>query len=220
MAQNYISNGTEIHAAATHPTTPDSGDPAIIGTIPGVCVVKEGEGGNAAGIATYATEGVFELAVTGKDADLAAAAVGIGDKLYYSYSPTGAELTEIVKQIDTLTLTGTSGAANITGAGGLTKAVTFSTTLTAAAEAFVTDNAAAYDAVNIVVTSDGADLIFTAKTAGTGFTHPVITTTSGNLSGTVANTRSNGVLFGKALGTVDAGDTPETKTIPVMLIQV
>jgi predicted RecA/RadA family phage recombinase len=219
MAQNGVNGGSVIHAAATHPAAPNSGDAVIVGTIPGVCIVKEGEGGNAAGVASIQTEGVFDLPVTGKDADLAAAAVAKGDYLYYSYSPTAAELTEAVKQIDTITLTGASGTANVTLAGGLTKLATFGDDLTDTAADFVTSHAAAYDAVNIVVTSDGADLVFTAKTAGTGFAHPAIANVSGNLAGTVVNTRSNGVLFGKALGVVAEGDTPETETIPVMLIQ-
>lgn len=219
--KNYIGPGIEIHAAATHPAAPDSGDPVIVGTIAGVCIVKEGEGGNASGVATIQTEGVFDLPVTGKDAALAPAAVAKGDKLYYSHGPTGdGELTEITKQIEKITLAGTSGTANVTLAGGLTKLVTFGDNINDTAADFVTSHAAAYDAVGIVVTAEDNVLVFTAKTAGTGFTAPAIANATGDLAGTVAHTRSNGILFGKALGVVAQGEEDaETDTIPVMLIQ-
>lgn len=91
-------------------------------------------------------------------------------------------------QVDTVTLTGASGTANITMAGGLTKLVTFDTDLTTTAENFVTDNAVAYAAEDITLTSDGADLIFTAAIAGTHFAQPVITNVTDDLDGTVAET--------------------------------
>ena len=68
-------------------------------------------------------------------------------------------------QVDTITLTGTSGTANVTLAGGLTKTATFDTNLTTTAANFVTTHAAAYAAEGITVTSSGADLIFTATVA-------------------------------------------------------
>jgi predicted RecA/RadA family phage recombinase len=217
MAQNYAQPGGVIHAAATQPTTPVSGSPVLVGTIPGVALTNEGEGGNTAGQSSIATEGVFNLSVIGKGDDLGATAVAKGDKIYYADD----ELTPITKQIDTVTLTGTSGTANVTGAGGLTKLATFGDDLTDTAADFVTSHAAAYDAVGIVVTAEDATLIFTAKTAGTGFVHPAIANATGDLAGTVENTRANGVLFGKALGVIAEGEEdPTTATIPVMLIQV
>lgn len=91
------------------------------------------------------------------------------------------------KKITTLTLTGTSGTASITLAGKLTKTVTFSTSLTQTATDFVTAFASDYLAADIVLTSSGASLIFTANTIG--FTNPVITNVTTNLSGTIVNTQ-------------------------------
>lgn len=102
----------------------------------------------------------------------------------------------ITKQVEKITLSGSSGTANVTGAGGLTKAVTFGTDLATTAAAFVTSHAAAYLAVGIVVTSTSTGatngvIVFTASVGGTAFTVPAIANTSGNLAGTVAHTTAN-----------------------------
>jgi len=99
----------------------------------------------------------------------------------------GADIT----QVDTITLTGTSGTANIIGAGGLTKLVTFSSDLTTTADNFVTAFATDYLAQGIVITSNVADLIFTANIAGVPFTNPAIANVSGNLNGTITHTNLN-----------------------------
>lgn len=105
------------------------------------------------------------------------------------------------KQVDTVTLTGASGTADITGTGGLTKEVTFAAggtqDLTQTAADFVTSFAADYLAEEVVLTSSGADLIFTSTTYGLAFVSPVITNTDGDLDGTVANTQAN-VVVGEA----------------------
>ena len=82
MAQNFVQPGHTINAAATHPTTPASGDPVRVGEIPGVAITKEGEGGNAATETTIATEGVYNLSVKGVDAG-GNSPVAVGDKIYY-----------------------------------------------------------------------------------------------------------------------------------------
>lgn len=97
----------------------------------------------------------------------------------------------ITKQVDTITLTGTSGTANVTLVGGLTKTATFSSTLAGTATAFVTSHAAAYLAEGIVVTAVGATIVFTAAVGGTAFVSPAIANATGDLAGTVANTTSN-----------------------------
>lgn len=103
--------------------------------------------------------------------------------------------TVAVAQVDTLTLTGTIGETTIGAAGGLSKIATFATDgtqdLTQTASNFVTTNAAAYLGQAIVLTSSGADLIFTAQVAGTGFTNPTSTPIAGDLDGSVANTQAN-----------------------------
>ena len=49
MATNTaFGDGRMLSAVASAPTTPASGDPVLIGQIPGVAVTDEGDGGNAA----------------------------------------------------------------------------------------------------------------------------------------------------------------------------
>ena len=95
------------------------------------------------------------------------------------------------KQVETVTLSGTSGTATISATGGLTKTVTFDTDLTTTASNFVTTNAADYLAEGVVLTSSGADLIFTAQTSGVEFTQPTIVNATGDLIGTVTASTSN-----------------------------
>lgn len=83
MATNMRRHCTRtLTAAATDPTTPASGDPALIGQIPVVTLVKEGEGGNAATDATFALDGSFMLSVKGVDGS-GNSAVAVGDLIYY-----------------------------------------------------------------------------------------------------------------------------------------
>lgn len=103
-------------------------------------------------------------------------------------------------QVHTITLSGTSGTANVAAAGGLTKLATFATNLATTAANFVTSHAAAYAAVGITLTttSTGATdgkLVFTAAVAGTAFTAPTITNASGDLAGSVAATQANVPAF-------------------------
>lgn len=114
----------------------------------------------------------------------------------------------LVKQVETVTLTGTSGTATISDAGGLDKVTTFDSDLITTAANFVTSHAAAYFAEDIVVTSSGADIIFTALVAGTEFTSPTIANTTGDLDGTVAVTVSNevSIVFHGVSGSQSAGE--------------
>lgn len=110
---------------------------------------------------------------------------------HYIVDADGTAYTTPVAQVDTLTLTGSSGTANVGTAGGLTKLATFDTDLATTAANFVTAHAAAYAAVGITVTNDGDSLVFTAAVAGTAFANPTIANASGDLDGTVANTTQN-----------------------------
>lgn len=86
----------------------------------------------------------------------------------------------------TVTLVGSSGALEISEIGNLTRTVTFNSNLTTTAADFVTNYAADYALVNITVTSDDADIIFTEESAGAAdMVDPVITNTSGDLNATV-----------------------------------
>lgn len=84
----------------------------------------------------------------------------------------------------TVTLTGTSGTANVT-VGGTNYLATFTTNLTTSAANFVTSHAATLLALGITVTSSGAVLTFVAATA----TFPTIarTNVSGDLTATIAS---------------------------------
>ncbi len=96
-----------------------------------------------------------------------------------------------IYRVDTITLTGSTGTCNIL-VGGFTGLATFSMTLSITAQDFVTAYESDYDAVGIVLTSVGADLIFTAKVAGTEFDGETsLVNASGNLFGSIAYTTSS-----------------------------
>lgn len=97
-----------------------------------------------------------------------------------------------VKQVDTATLTGTAGTANIT-VNGVDYLATFATDLTTTAANFVTSHAATIAAREhgIVVTSSTTTVIFTAGVEGRPQTISNPTNVSGNLAGTTAATTAN-----------------------------
>lgn len=101
----------------------------------------------------------------------------------------------ITKQVDSMTLAGTTGTATVTGAGE-SDTITFNTDLATTVSDFVTANAAAYLAagVTLTFTSSGAAngvLVFTAVVGGTAFVSPVLSAASDDLVGTVVNTTAN-----------------------------
>lgn len=78
MSKNIIfEDGTQIALAATDPATPASGDPVLVGQIPGVALTAEG----ADGLTSIQTEGVATLSVKGTSGSNAA--IAAGDILYY-----------------------------------------------------------------------------------------------------------------------------------------
>lgn len=104
--------------------------------------------------------------------------------------PTASQVNVVaVAQVETITVEGT-GFATIGAAGGLTKSLSVTGLIPDGLVTFVEDNAADYLEQAIILTSDGADLIFTAETPGTSFTAPTITNVVG-MSGTVAHTTAN-----------------------------
>jgi hypothetical protein len=82
---------------------------------------------------------------------------------------TSQEFVAGQKRIDTVTLTGTGGSADIT-CDNLRKRCIFSSSLETTASTFVTLYAAAYLEGGVVVTSSGADIIFTSEYTGQDFT--------------------------------------------------
>lgn len=85
MSKNdvYLPAPDTLNAVCSAPTTPASGDPVMIGQIPGVALRAE----DAAGNTTVAIKGVFTLSVKGEGA-AGNAAVAVGDILYYEAGQT------------------------------------------------------------------------------------------------------------------------------------
>lgn len=79
MATNIIfRDGDRLTVAATHPTTPSSGDPVRFGDLPGIALGDE----DADGDTVVQFQGVAEVSVKGIDGD-GDSAVAAGDVIYY-----------------------------------------------------------------------------------------------------------------------------------------
>ena len=107
---------------------------------------------------------------------------------------TGTSGTAVIggeAQVDTITVTGTSGTYTVAAAGGLSKVGTWNSSLTQTNADFVTSHATAYLAVGITLTASTDTLIFTAVAQGTAFTSPTIDPLTGDLDGSVVNTTAN-----------------------------
>ena len=95
-----------------------------------------------------------------------------------------------VAQVETVTLTGSSGTANIL-INGVNYLATWNTSLTQTAPDFVTTHATALALRGITVTSSVADVILTSSIAGQPYTAPTITNVIADLAGSVAHTTPN-----------------------------
>ena len=99
-----------------------------------------------------------------------------------------------IAQVDTITLTGTSGTANI-NIEGTDYLVTFATDLATTATNFVTTHGAALATAGVTATKgSGASIVFTANSAGTAFTSS-ITNVTGDLDGSIDDTTFNKTLM-------------------------
>lgn len=84
MAKNEVyRDGTQFAAVCTQPATPASGDPVLVGQLPGVALNAE----DAAGDTVITTEGVYNLSVKGEN-NAGNSAVAVGDILYYEAGQT------------------------------------------------------------------------------------------------------------------------------------
>lgn len=93
MATNIeFSDVAHLTVIASHPTTPTSGDPCVMGQIPGVALIDEDSDGQV----VIAREGVFNLAVVGADGS-GNAAVSRGDILYYDAGEVNKDVTNGVR---------------------------------------------------------------------------------------------------------------------------
>ena len=94
-------------------------------------------------------------------------------------------------QIDSVKVVGSSGTAQISGPGGLSKELVFNTSEIQTASDFVTANSAAYTGKGITLSRTNNTLYFTANVAGVPFDHPIIITTDGDLTGEVSRDQAN-----------------------------
>lgn len=79
MAKNEVyAEGNQFSVAATDPATPVSGDPVIVGQLPGVAQTAE----ESDGTTTIKFNGVCTLSVKGIDG-AGNSAVAVGDIIYY-----------------------------------------------------------------------------------------------------------------------------------------
>ena len=90
--------------------------------------------------------------------------------------------------VEIIELSGDSGTAEIT-AGGVTETITFNTNLSTTASDFVTASVAAYLAADLILTSDGEDIIFTSNVSAQTFNASRIENLTGNLIGSVVGNK-------------------------------
>ena len=91
-------------------------------------------------------------------------------------------------RVDTIILTGSTGACEVT-VGGLSDTAVFSGNLSDTAADFVSNNVLAFDSIGITLTSAGSHLIFTSQVLGAEFDGDTsLQNISGNLFGTIAYT--------------------------------
>lgn len=133
---------------------------------------------------------IFTSAVAGVPIDEAVVVPQLGD-LDGTWAASQANVTAVA-QVETIAVTATGGYAVVAAAGGLTKYITYNTSVHVSLDNFITTNAALYLAQGIILSREAANLKFTAQTAGTGFTAPTITNVPG-LRGTVVATTANRV---------------------------
>lgn len=80
MATNRLyERGRYLSLTPTDPSSPTSGDPVVVGSLPGVALTDA----RADGTATVQTDGVFTLPVLGESGGTGTA-VSAGDTVYYS----------------------------------------------------------------------------------------------------------------------------------------
>jgi hypothetical protein len=136
---------------------------------------------------------------------------GIWKKIFANAatSPSATQIKRVsvtdgaVAQVATVTITGTSGTANVT-VGGIAYLATFATDLDTTAANFVTAHAAALLLRRITVTSGTATIVLTSSIPGRPFPAPTIANVSGNLAGSAAATTAN--TAPAALGTAESVD--------------
>ena len=86
MAGNCVfEKGDSLSVVCTAPTTPASGDPVLVGQLPGVALTNKNTTTNET---TVQFCGVFLLSVQGETNSDAGSAVAVGDVIYYDAAET------------------------------------------------------------------------------------------------------------------------------------
>lgn len=84
MASNQVySDGDQFPVVCSQPAIPTSGDPVLVGQLPGVALTDE----HADGTTTCTFAGVYNLSVQGIDG-VGNSAVAVGDIVYYTAADT------------------------------------------------------------------------------------------------------------------------------------
>ena len=89
MATNYVQSGDHIFAAIA---SKSSGDPAVLGQIPGVCLTDTDSSGNV----VLATRGVFDLPVKGQG-PVNPQAISVGDIVYWDATELNKDSTSGIR---------------------------------------------------------------------------------------------------------------------------
>ena len=132
---------------------------------------------------------IFTAAVAGIDFTGATTIVNV--TLYLTGAVTNVTANSSgTPQIETILLSGDSGSISIWH-DGIEYPISYVTSLTATAAAFVTNYAADFVSLDIAVTSSGENIIFTEISPVGGFNAPTIEATSPNLTGTVYHTQAS-----------------------------
>lgn len=85
MSKNRLfARGEHLSVVCTQPAVPASGDPVLVGQLPGVAETAE----RADGTTSVQFDGVFNLAVQGETNADAGSAVAVGDILFYDAAET------------------------------------------------------------------------------------------------------------------------------------
>lgn len=179
------------------------------------------------GVVLTADNGVlyFESDTAGDDFTGATSISNVSGDLNGTVATVQANVVAVA-QVDTVkvNLTSPSGTANIT-CKGLTKLMTYATSVADTVAAFVAANQAAYAAIGVTLAVHGTTntwMTFTAALAGASFgSDTTIVNVSGNLSGTVENTtaavfpekRKDSVTLTGSSGTANITCHGETNTV-------
>jgi hypothetical protein len=158
------------------------------------------EEGAYPGYVTVAMKGYAVISCVAAEAIDAGPCVYAGFTNAYAYTGTHRQLAghnlignitgAAAAQVETVTVTGTGGTAQVT-MGGVTRTTTFDTNIATTLDNFKAAFEDDYAAVGITLTETATTLVFTAATAGVPFTAGAAENLTGDLAGSVAHTTAS-----------------------------